>query len=85
VNTIRDLLEVDIELKDLLPENPAEPGFDTTSQEQHVSPYLMQNYLNAAERAIDAAIASRPRPDVQNKRFDIRDERTVKPKGSVYP
>lgn len=84
VNTIRDLLEVDIELKDLLPENPAEPGFDTTSQEQHVSPYLMQNYLNAAERAIDAAIASRPRPDVQNKRFDIRDERTVKPKGSVY-
>jgi len=84
VNTIRDLLDVDIELKDLFPESPAEPGFDNNAIEQHVSPYLMQNYLSAAERAIDAAIASRPRPDVQQKRFDIRDERTIKPTGSVY-
>lgn len=84
VNTIRDLLEVDIELKDLFPESPAEPGFDNSAIEQHVSPYLMQNYLSAAERAIDAAIASRARPDVQQKRFDIRDERTIKRTGSVY-
>lgn len=84
VNTIRDLLDVDIELKDLFPEGAAEPGFDNNAIEQHISPYLMQNYLSAAERAIDAAIASRPRPDVQQKRFDIRDERTIKPTGSVY-
>jgi hypothetical protein len=44
----------------------------------------MENYLEAAERVIDAAIASGPRPQTLKRKFDIREERTVKPTGSVY-
>ncbi|MBI2477574.1 MAG: DUF1592 domain-containing protein [Planctomycetia bacterium] len=84
VNTVRDLLAVDVELKDLLPLDTSINGFDNSAESMHVSSYLMQSYLNAAERVIDAAIASGSKPNTRQRRFDIKDERTVKPTGSVY-
>jgi hypothetical protein len=84
VNTIRDLLAVDVELKDLLPPDTSITGFDNTAESMHVSTYLMQSYLDAAERAIHAAIASGPKPNIIQRRFDIRDEKSIKPSGSVY-
>ncbi|TXT22065.1 MAG: hypothetical protein FD138_3776, partial [Planctomycetota bacterium] len=84
VNTVRDLLAVDVELKDLLPPDTSITGFDNSAELMHVSSYLMQSYLDAAERVINAAIASGPKPNIVKRRFDIKDERTVKPKGSVY-
>lgn len=83
VNTVRDLLGVEADLSDLLPAEAAE-GFDNSAETQHVSSYLMEGYLEAADRMLDAAIASRSRPNTINKRFDIKTERTVKPTGSVY-
>ena len=35
-------------------------------------------------QSYDAAIASKPRPTLIKKRFDIREEKSVNPKGSVY-
>jgi hypothetical protein len=84
VNTVRDLLAVDVELKDLLPPDTSITGFDNSAESMHVSAYLMQSYLDAAERVLDAAIASGPKPNTVKRRLDIKDERTVKPKGSVY-
>ncbi|MDA1055524.1 MAG: DUF1592 domain-containing protein [Planctomycetota bacterium] len=84
VNTIRDLLAVDVELKDLLLPGTSITGFDNSAGTMHISSYLMQSYLSAAERVIDAAIASGPKPNTRQRRFDIKDERTVKPTGSVY-
>ena len=83
-NTVRDLLDVDVDLNDLLPvESPSE-GFDNNAAALHVSSFLLETYLEAADRALDAAIASGPKPQTINRRFDIRDETTVKPTGSVY-
>lgn len=84
VNTIRDLLDVDVELKDLLPPDTSINGFDNNAESMHTSSYLMESYLEAADRVLDAAIASRDRPTTLSRRFDIRDEKTVKPSGSVY-
>ena len=84
VNTIRDLLDVDVELKDLLPPDTSTTGFDNNAETMHVSSYLMQSYLDAADRALNAAITNGPRPNTIKRRFDIKNEKSVKPTGSVY-
>lgn len=84
VNTVRDLLDVEVDLTDLLPLESSAEGFDNRVESQHVSSYLMESYLEAADRVLDAAIASRSRPNTIQKRFDIKTERTVKATGSVY-
>ncbi len=83
-NTVRDLLGVDVDLKDLLPLDTSTNGFDNSAEALHVSSYLMETYLEAADRVVDAAIANGPRPWTIDKRFDIKDEKSVKPIGSVY-
>ena len=65
----------------VLPLTPC--GFDNSAESLHVSSYLLENYLEAAERVLDAAIANRPRPAHIQRRLSIKDERTVKPTGSV--
>ena len=68
LNTVRDLLAVDIDLKDLLPIDDASSGFDNSAEALHVSSYLMENYLEAADRVLEAAIAGGPKPQT-NKMF----------------
>jgi mono/diheme cytochrome c family protein len=77
-NTVRDLLAIDRELKDLLPPDTAANGFDTNSDAQHVSSYLMEKYLDAADSALAVAIANGPQPPVVKKRLDPKDARQVK-------
>ncbi|HVK09191.1 MAG TPA: DUF1592 domain-containing protein [Gemmataceae bacterium] len=83
-NTVRDLLGVDIDLTEVLPPDPTVNGFDNGAEALHVSSFLMEQYLEAADRVLDAAIANGPRPWVIKKRFNIKDEKSVKPTGSVY-
>src|SRR5262245_46114996 len=83
-NTVRDLLGVEVDLKDLIPEETITNGFDNSAEALRVSSYLMENYLQAADRILDAAIASGPRPPTIDRRFSIKDERSVKATGSVY-
>jgi mono/diheme cytochrome c family protein len=83
-NTVRDLLAVDVDLKDLLSEDIAASGFDNNAEALHISSFLMASYLEAADRVLDLAIASSPKPDTIHKQFSIKDERTVKASGSVY-
>ena len=83
-NTVRDLLGADLDLADVLPEDLAANGFDNNAETLHVSSFLMERYLEAADKVLDAAIVNGPRPWMIKKRFDIKDEKSVKPKGSVY-
>lgn len=83
-NTVRDLLGVSLDLKDLLPLDTSTSGFDNSAEALHVSSYLMENYLEAADRVLDAAIVNGSKPQTINKRFSLKDERTVKATGSVY-
>ena len=84
VNTIRDLLAVEVDLKDLFPDSTSTSGFDNDAESLHTSTYLLENYLAAADRALDAAIANGPRPPTAKVRLDIRDSTSVRPTGSVY-
>lgn len=83
-NTIRDLLGVDIDLKDVLPADPVTNGFDNSAEALHVSSFLMEQYLEAADKVLDAAIVNGPKPWMIKKRFDIKEEKSVNLKGSVY-
>lgn len=83
-NTVRDLLLVDVDVKDLLPADTASSGFDNSAEALHVSSFLMSSYLEAADHVLDLAIANRSRPQTIQRRFSIKDEKTIKPKGSVY-
>jgi hypothetical protein len=77
-NTIRDLLAVDVDLTGLLPEDASAGGFDNVGSALHTSSFLMERYLDAADRALAVAIASGPQPPLVKKRVSLKDERHVK-------
>ncbi|MEN9575584.1 MAG: hypothetical protein RL514_3439 [Verrucomicrobiota bacterium] len=83
-NTVRDLLGVEVDLADLLPLDTSVSGFDNSAEALHTSSYLLRSYLDAADRVLNEAIANQPQPWLLKKRFDIREEKSVKPTGSVY-
>ncbi len=55
-NAIRDLLDVDIDVSDLLPTDGAEFGFDNIASALKTSPLLLEGYVNAAQRVSDMAV-----------------------------
>lgn len=55
-NTIRDLLGIDIRPADSFPADTAAYGFDNISDALNVSPALLENYVDAAERAVRTAM-----------------------------
>src|SRR5262245_15477639 len=71
-NTVRDLLQVDVELKDVLPVDTVPGGFETSAEALHFSSHLLANYLEAADRALDAAVAGGPRPAQVKRRIDMK-------------
>jgi len=80
-NTIRDLLAVDVAVQDLLPADSSDHGFDNVGEALHSSSFLMERYLEAADRALNAAISNGSKPWVYNKRFSLQNEH---PSGDVY-
>lgn len=77
-NTIRDLLGIDLELKDRLPLDSSANGFDNSGAALHMSSFLMEKYLDAADAALNVAIANGPQPPAVNKRLSCKDERHIK-------
>src|SRR5690606_28782770 len=59
-NTIRDLLRVQVKLKAQLPSDGSADGFDNAAAALHTSSFLLERYLDAADVALDRAIANRP-------------------------
>jgi hypothetical protein len=56
-NSLHDLLAIETPLKDLLPDDNAAHGFDNIGAALDVSSVLMERYLEAADAAMDAAMA----------------------------
>jgi Protein of unknown function (DUF1592)/Protein of unknown function (DUF1588)/Protein of unknown function (DUF1587)/Protein of unknown function (DUF1585)/Protein of unknown function (DUF1595)/Planctomycete cytochrome C len=77
-NTMRDLLAINVDLKELLPPDTSADGFDNSGEALHVSSFLMERYLEAADKALNLAIANEPQPPTIRKRFSCKDERQVK-------
>jgi mono/diheme cytochrome c family protein len=77
-NTVRDLLGVQLDLKEMLPLDTSAHGFDNIGEALHTSSFLMERYLEAADAALNVAIANGPRPPLVKKRYSLKDERIVK-------
>lgn len=73
-NTVRDLLRVDVDLKGVLPVDSVAGGFDTSAETLHVSSYLLDGYLTAADRVLDEALAGGPRPARTQHRIDVKND-----------
>ncbi|MCA9082604.1 MAG: DUF1592 domain-containing protein [Planctomycetaceae bacterium] len=62
-NTVHDLLGIQVPLSDLLPEDGSVQGFDNVADGLSISSVLMEQYLEAADTAFEAAIRRiRPLP-----------------------
>jgi hypothetical protein len=76
-NTIRDLLKVDVELRDPTGAFPADDvvdGFDNIGSGLMMSDFLLKEYLIAARLALDAVPVDGPKPDTQT--FRMADRKT---------
>ena len=77
--TISDLLQLDeavgMELSQVLPAEADSGGFDTVAARQSMSPLHVQAYLDAADRALDAALQVGPRPATDTYHIDYAQSR----------
>jgi hypothetical protein len=76
-NTVRDLLGVHIDVQDMLPLDSSAGGFDNVGEALHISSFLMERYLEAADKALSVAIANGPQPPLIKKRYSLKDQRQV--------
>jgi hypothetical protein len=72
-NTIHDLLAIDVALKERLPEDKRAFGFDNVGEALNLSAAQLEIYLEAADVALDAAIARKARPETWKRRFNRLD------------
>jgi hypothetical protein len=78
-NTLCDLLGIKIDLKEQLPEDGSADGFDNSAAANHTSAFLMEKYLEAADMALNMAIANRPKPPPSlAKLYSMKDMHPVK-------
>jgi hypothetical protein len=66
-NTIRDLIGLDLRPADDFPEDDSGYGFDNIGDVLSLPPVLMERYLIAADKALDAAIVTGPPVAVTRK------------------
>lgn len=68
-NTIRDLLGVHVDVKELLPEDALSHGFDNIGEALNLSAVHLQRYLDAAELALDTAVARGDKPESKTAKY----------------
>lgn len=64
-NTLNDLLGVRVSVAEMLPEDGKAHGFDTVGEALDLSPVQMQRYIEAAGKALDAAVSRGPKPETK--------------------
>ena len=78
-NTVNDLLGTTAKLKEMLPMDTPANGFDNVGDALHTSSFLMDQYLVAAESALDQAISNRPTPPkLEQKHTGLKEAYQVK-------
>jgi len=68
-NSVQELLGIATPIKQILPEDTPQHGFDTVADGLRLSQLHMEKYLEAADLALDAAIRLTAAPDPIKKRF----------------
>ncbi len=61
-NVVRDLLQLDIDVDELIPADPPDQhGFDNNAEVLSLSPVLMERYVSAAHKIAELAVGAAPR------------------------
>ena len=68
-NAVRDLLDLDVDVKSLLPADTASYGFDNVADGLKISPALLERYLTSATFIAGVAVGD---PETEAVRTDIR-------------
>ncbi len=68
-NSVHELLGIDTPIKEILPQDMPQHGFDTVADGMRLSQLHMEKYLEAADLALDAAIRLTAAPDPIKHRF----------------
>ena len=76
-NTIRDLFDTRVDLKEVLALDSSMDGFDNVGAALHLSSFAMDRYLEAADKALSAAIVNRPAPPSTKKRSSLKESHQV--------
>src|SRR5262245_16990738 len=76
-HTIRDLLDVRLDLKEVLALDSSMDGFDNVGAALHLSSFAMDRYLEAADKALSAAVVNRPAPPSTKKRSSLKESHNV--------
>src|SRR5439155_728738 len=76
--TICDLLGIQVDLRETLPLDTSSNGFDNVGEALHISSFLMDRYLEAADKSLALAIANGPQPPLLKKRYSLKDTHVVK-------
>ncbi|HVJ46512.1 MAG TPA: DUF1592 domain-containing protein, partial [Luteolibacter sp.] len=76
--TVHDLLGITTPLAVMLPGDTPVHGFDTVAEGLRISTLQMEKYLEAADRAIDAAINFGPPSEVVKDHFDLKTNQEVR-------
>jgi len=74
-NTLNDLLGVQVNVVDTLPEDGRARGFDNVGEALSISGIQMQRYMEAAELALNAALHQEARPESTVLRATLESER----------
>jgi hypothetical protein len=74
-NTINDLLGVNVNVIDSLPEDGRAKGFDNIGEALSISGIQMLRYMEAAELALNAALFQESRPEVTKQSATLESDR----------
>lgn len=83
-NTLRDLLGVAVDVKELLPADAISHGFDNLGDSLNISDVQMQRYLEAADTALAAAIVREPKPEPTKRTYSLGEGRGAENIGKFW-
>ncbi|MFM7056659.1 MAG: DUF1592 domain-containing protein [Planctomycetota bacterium] len=72
-NTLNDLFAVRVSVRDMLPEDAVQQGFDNVGAALNVSPVFIERCLDAIDAVLDAAIAPVHSEQSRTERYDLYD------------
>jgi mono/diheme cytochrome c family protein len=83
-NTVCDLLGIEVDLRRMLVLDGSMDGFDNVGAALHLSSFALERYLEAADAALNLAIANKPAPAKMKQRYSLKDEGIVKLYGNDF-
>ena len=81
---MRDLLGIDVDLREMLALDGSMDGFDNVGAALRLSSFALERYVEAADVALDIAISNKPAPTKMKQRYSLKDQHIVKTYGNEF-